>query len=191
MKKVTNKLFLGLLSLTLVASIASCGKKGKAPKGEKLIKEMCTGKDYMSDKDTFRATATGESLDRETAKKKARSNARAELAKTVKSTMKIVGDNYVSSNEFNNTEEVTETFNEMIRTVVDQELQGAIQICDGLTQNESGNYVFYVAMELSGQNVASAYNEKLSKDERIRAEYNYEKFKETFEEEMRKFEEGN
>ena len=30
------------------------------------------------------------------------------------------------------------------------------------------------------------YHEALSKDERIKAEYNYEKFKETFEKEMEK-----
>ena len=98
--------------------------------------------------------------------------------------MKAVTDNYVSSTEFNNREEATETFNELARTVVDQELRGAIAICEKLTQRENGVYVSYVALELSGEKVASKYNEKISEDERIMAEYNYEKFKETFQEEM-------
>ncbi len=193
MNRLKNSLFLALLVVGLGAAFTSCKKKvTKTPTGEIEIYEHCTGSEYFSDKNTFRATATGESLDRETAKKKARSNANAELAKTIKATMKIVGDNYVNSTEFNNREEVTETFNEMSRTIVDQELQGAMKICDKLTQKaENGNYVAYIAIELSGQKLADAYNDKLSKDEKIKAEYNYEKFKETFEEEMKKLEEGN
>ena len=95
-------------------------------------------------------------------------------------------DNYVSSTEFNNREEATETFNELARTVVDQELRGAIVICEKLTQRENGIYVAYVALELSGEKFASKYNEKISEDERIMAEYNYERFKETFQKEMNK-----
>ena len=44
----------------------------------------------------------------------------------------------------------------------------------------------YLSIELSGEGIAQAYNERLSKDERIMAEYNYENFKETFEAEMNK-----
>ena len=42
-----------------------------------------------------------------------------------------------------------------------------------------------MAIEL-GEELVSRYNQRLSQDERIRAEYNYEKFKETFEAEMAK-----
>lgn len=187
----TRRFTLLLLVALITAVGSSCKKKKKAaetpkPKGEVLVNEYCTGDQYMSTKEAFRATATGESMDRETAKKKARSNAQSELAKTINSTMKIVGDNYVNSTEFNNKEEVTETFQEMARTVVDQEIRGAIEICEKLTQREDGTYVSYVALELSGQKIADAYSEGLSKNEKIKADYNYEKFKETFEKEMEK-----
>ncbi len=194
MKRIQNSILAATLILGIGAAFTSCKKKpiDKTPVGEVVVLEKCTGEQYFSNNKTFRATATGESMDRETAKKKARSNANAELAKTIKATMKIVGDNYVNSSEFNNKEEVTETFNEMSRTVVDQELQGAMKICDELTQNTStGNYIAYIAIELSGTKLADSYNDKLSKDERIKAEYNYEKFKETFEDEMRKLEGEN
>jgi hypothetical protein len=100
--------------------------------------------------------------------------------------MKIVGDNYVNSTEFNNKEEVTETFQEMARTVVDQELRGAVEICEKLTQRENGTFVSYVALELSGSKIADAYNSGLSQNEKLKADYNYEKFKDTFEKEMEK-----
>lgn len=189
---MTTKTFTLMLAASMVFALGSCKKNKetvvKPPEGEKLINEYCSSEEHFSDKKTFRATATGESMDRETAKKKARSNANAELAKTIKTTMKIVGDNYVNSTEFNNNEEVTETFNEMARTVIDQELIGAIKICDKLTQKPDLTYVSYMAIELSGGDILEKYNESLSKDERIRAEYNYEKFKETFEAEMEKLE---
>lgn len=194
MKKMMNTqtLALFLFAAFLIVGLGSCKKNKdaveKEPDGEVLINEYCTGESYFSSKDTFRSTATGESMDRETAKKKARSNANAELAKTITTTMQIVGDNYVNSTEFNNKEELTETFNEMARTVIDQELKGAKKICDKLTQKGDGRYVSYIALELSGDDIVSEYNERLSKDERIKAEYNYEKFKETFESEMQKLE---
>ena len=190
-KRFTLVLFVALATVFTTA----CGKKKKAaeqpkPSGETVIVEYCSGEQYMSTKEAFRATATGESMDRETAKKKARSNANAELAKTISATMKIVGDNYVNSTEFNNKEEVTETFQEMARTLVDQEIRGAVEICEKLTQKTDGNYVSYVALELSGKEIADAYNSALSKNEKLKADFNYEKFKETFEKEMNKFEEG-
>lgn len=189
MKRFTLILFVALISIVGVG----CKKKKKVadtpkPSGEVLINEYCSGSEFMSTKDAFRATATGESIDRETAKKKARSNANAELAKTISATMKIVGDNYVNSTEFNNKEEVTETFQEMARTVVDQELRGAVEICEKLTQRADGQFVSYVAIELSGSKIADAYASGLSQNEKIKADYNYEKFKETFEKEMEKME---
>lgn len=193
---MNTRKFTLILSVALISFAGvGCKKKNKVveepkPAGEVVINEYCSGKEYMSTAEAFRSTATGESMDRETAKKKARSNAQSELAKTISSTMKIVGDNYVNSTEFNNKEEVTETFQEMARTVVDQQLRGAIEICEKLTQRPDGTYVSYVALELSGQKIADAYNSGLSQNEKLKADYNYEKFKETFEKEMQKFSEG-
>ncbi|MEY3835229.1 MAG: hypothetical protein RI989_657 [Bacteroidota bacterium] len=190
----TRFTLLAIAAMTMVA-IPSCKKnkdevKTPDPKGEVIINEYCSGSEYKSTKDAFRSTATGESMDRETAKKKARSNAMSEMGKTISATMKIVGDNYVNSTEVNNKEEVTESFNEMARTVVDQELRGCIEICEKLTQRPDGTYVSYVALELSGNTIADAYQAGLSKNEKLKADYNYEKFKETFDKEMEKLSQG-
>lgn len=173
----------------------SCGMGKNAtnrtpkPAGETLLESYCSSDEYLSNNDYFRSTGIGESMDQMTANKKARSNAQSELAKTIKSTMQIVGDNYVKSSEVNNKEELTETFQEMSRTIVDQELVGAIKICEKYTKTAEGNYKCYMAIELSGSDILSKYNEKLSKDDQIKADYNYESFKETFDEEMKKLEE--
>ena len=174
------------VSTLLVIGCKSKEEVGVSPKeqGEVLLEQYCSGKDFFSDKKTFRASAIGESLDQMTSKKKARSNAQSELAKTMKSTMQIVGDNYVSSTEFNNKEEVTESFNEMARTIVNEELRGAIKICEKFTQTSEGKYKCYMAIELSADKLVAKYHERLSKDEKVKAQYNYEQFKKTFEDAM-------
>jgi hypothetical protein len=47
-----------------------------------------------------------------------------------------------------------------------------------------------MAMEIAAEKLASKYHERLSKDEKLRADYNYEKFKETFEKEMERMSKG-
>lgn len=190
----TRITLLAIAAMTMVA-IPSCKKKKDEvktpdPKGEVVINEYCSGELFKSTPEAFRSTATGESMDRETAKKKARSNAMSEMAKTISTTMKIVGDNYVNSTEVNNKEEVTESFNEMARTVVDQELRGCTELCEKLTQRPDGTYVSYVALELGGSKIADAYQAGLSKNDKLKADYNYEKFKETFDKEMEKLSQG-
>ncbi|MCH2198970.1 MAG: hypothetical protein MK081_09300 [Flavobacteriales bacterium] len=192
MKKITSTPALAMvLAMAMFITVGTGCKRKKEvedpkPAGEVLINEYCTGDSYMSDNKTFRASATGESMNRETAKKISRSNAEDEIARTISATLQAVTDNYVNSTKFNNKEEVTETFNNLARTVVDQQLRGVITICDKLTKKPNGSYVSYIAVELSGEDIAAAYSEGLQKDEKIKADYNYEKFKETFEAEMEK-----
>jgi len=49
---------------------------------------------------------------------------------------------------------------------------------------QSGKYKYYIALELSGDNIVKDYYKSLSKNDKIMVDYNYEKFKETFEKEM-------
>ena len=81
------RLTLSLLTLSsvLIATTGCNNNKSITPEqaGEVEILEYCSGDDYKSDKDHFRASATGESMSRETAKKMARSNAESRLARSI------------------------------------------------------------------------------------------------------------
>lgn len=182
---------LGVLAIGLALGSASCGKKKKVaaapPAGETLIKQYCAGESYFSDKKFFRANNLGESSDQATAKKKAFSNARADLASAVSTTIKGVIDNYVNSREFNNKEEVEERFEGLTREVIDQQLSGVKTICEEVVMvNATGKYKYYIAIELSGQDLVAAINERITNDERLQIDYDYEQFKETFNQEMDK-----
>ncbi|MGK0639928.1 hypothetical protein [Schleiferia thermophila] len=191
MKKITTAMFLSGIALALVTT--GCrSKKNKEipiPSDEVEIKLPCS--EYKSDAKTFRAFSFGESMDLNTAKRKALSNARAELAGMLSTTMKVVGDNYVKSSEYNNREEILERFEENARTVINQELRGVIPVCERSTKVKNSNvFKYYVALELSADRLADSYFQTLSRDQSLRIDYNYERFKQTFEEEMRRFEKG-
>lgn len=191
MKKIFTYSAICLAALSF--SLTGCKNKKSTPKkeGEVLLKQYCTGSDYFSNNKYFRANAIGESIDQMTARKKALSNAKSQLAGDINTTMKVVGDNYVKSSEYNNKEEVLERFEENSRTVVNQSLTGIKTICEEFTKTSEGKFKCYIAIELSGDDIVSKYNERLSKDEYLKVDYNYEKFKETFDKEMEKMEKGN
>ncbi len=173
------------------AILSGCKPKEKIPAGEKEVVIPCSGPDFFTTNKVFRANSSGESMDMVTAKKKALSNARAELAQSISTTVKVVTDNYVNSREMNNKEEVAERFESLGREVVDQTLTGVRTICEKNMKTEQNTYKTYIAIELSADELVSKYNERLSKDERLKIDYDYEKFKDTFDKEMEKRSKGN
>lgn len=182
-------------ALMLSGAMTSCKSKKKAaeaeaktpPSGETEVKVMCSGSEYFTNNEFFRANAVGESMDQMTSKSKAITAAKGQLASDINSNIKRVIDQYVNSRELNNREEVSERFEGLTREVVDQKLSGVRTICEKqVTVNANGNFKTYMAIELSAQELLAAYNERLSSDERLRVDYDYEKFKETFEKEMEK-----
>ena len=181
-----KKLLFFITILTII--FTSCKNKSelKSIPGETIILEYCSGSEYQSDSKHFRVSSTGESRSREAAKKIARSNAEDRMARTVQVTVKSVTDNYVNSTKFNNLEEVTETFNNLARSVVDISLDEVKIICEETTKNEKGFYINYVCIEYDTDIISSKVNDGLSNGERIISEWNYERFKNTFEEEMLK-----
>jgi predicted transcriptional regulator len=188
-RKNYQALFLGLGFLATIG-LSSCGSSQKAistkAQGEELIEVFCTGPDYQSDKKHFRASAIGESLDQMVAKRKAGTNARAELATLIQSTVKGTIDNYVNSTELNNVEQVEERFEGLTREVINQQLNNIKVICEKQTRTAQNKYKTYIALEMSAEDLAKAIQDKLSKDEKLKVDYDYEKFKKTFDAEMQK-----
>lgn len=175
-----------MLAIVAAVLIAGCKSKQPMPEGEKEVVVPCSGPDYFTNNKVFRANSIGESMDQVTSKKKALTNARNELAQSIQTTVKTVTDNYTNSREMNRREELEQRFEQLNREVVDQTLQGVRTICEKLVQTKEGNYKTYVAIELSADELVKQYNERLSKDERLKIDYDYEKFKKTFDEEMSK-----
>ena len=156
------------------------------PLGEVEIIVPCSGPEYFTNGEVFRANAVGESIDMSVSKRKAMTEARAQLAASIQTTVKAVTDNYVLANEGNNDEDLVERFESMNREVVSQELKGIRKICERFFQTPEGKYKTYVALELSAQDLVDAYHQRLSTMKELTMDYDYEKFKQTFEAEMLK-----
>jgi hypothetical protein len=181
-----------MLFALAAAMIIGCKSKEKAPpKGETEVMVPCSGPDYFTTNKFFRANSIGESQDQVTSKKKALTNARNELAQAIQTTVKTVTDNYVNSREMNTREELEQRFESLNREVVDQTLSGVRTLCEKLMKTQAGTYKTYIAIELSADELVAKYNERISKDERLKIDYDYEKFKDTFEKEMDKLKGGS
>ncbi len=178
-----------LFSAVAVAiMLTACGtsKKVETPKGETLVVTPCSGTKFMSDSKTFRASAMGTSHSKETAEQKAMTAARAKLAASIETTIKTVTDSYVSSYEVNQQEEVRSKYQSLTREVVNQKVNAVRVICNETTIDKEKMYKVYVAIEMNSEDVVKEINNKISDDEKLRTDYEYEKFKADFAAEMEK-----
>ncbi|MFP3859534.1 MAG: hypothetical protein ACLFUW_01820 [Bacteroidales bacterium] len=190
--KLYNVNLLIASALILSLGLSSCGSKKKATnvaeEEEERITFYCDGPEYRTDKKAFRANAVGESQDQMTARKKAMSNAKSALAGQVQTVIKGTTDNYVNSREFNNVEEVEERFESLTREVINQQLNDVRTICQEHTRTKDGKYKTYLAIEMGMDALEEALDNRLSRDKRLKVDYDYEKYKETFDKEMEKLE---
>ncbi len=177
----------GVSCMAMMIGMSGCKSKQEAvPKGEELVNLPCSGPEFFTKKGIIRATATGESQDQMLAKKKAQANSREQLAATLNVTIKSVVDNYYSSKAIDNVEQAKTRFEGLTRQVVDQQLSGVATICEKLTKTKMNTYKCYIAQELNPEELMKAIPQSISGDEKLRLEYEYEKFKNEFNKEMDK-----
>lgn len=191
MKNVAKQFLSLVVVASMVAFLPSCGGSKKAatapaPSDEVEIVMHCSGPEYQSDATALRFSAIGTSMDQMTSKKKALTEARAGLAAQIETMVKGVIDNYVKSTEHQNREDLEKRFEGLTREVINQKLAGTRTICEKMTKTKEGNFKTYTCVELGGPEILSSLNNRLSKDEMLKVDYDYEKFKKTFEDEMSK-----
>ena len=183
------KKYILVLSVLLISYACSVYKKaGKQTITENEVEVFvtCSGPDFFTSKKYFRANSIGESLDQVLSKRKALNNALADLAASVKILVESVIDNYVKSSELNNVEQVQQRFEGLNREVIKEVLVGIKTICENLTKTTEGKFKTYIAIELSAQKLVDKFHERMMKDDLLMIDYDYEKFKDTFEKEMGK-----
>jgi hypothetical protein len=180
--------YLYAVLLIAVIMLSQCKSKKDVvqapPPGETRVEVLCSGPSYFTDNDYFRSNSVAESQNQANSKRMALSNARAELAGQIEVTIKSVIDNYVQDVTAGNRSEFTQRYEGLSREVINQRLTGTRVICEELVRTSSGLYKTYIAIELSGEEILNAMNQRISNDERLRIDYNYEKFKDTFNQEM-------
>lgn len=188
-KSVLRPILLMVLAAFILApAMQSCKSSKKTVKGEEEITMYCSGPEYFTNDEYFRASDVGESTNQSMAKKKAMSNARLGLAGAIETQVKGVIDNYFQSYATEEGMSDKERYEGLAREVINQELKGIRTICEKFTRTDQGTYKAYVAIELAGDEILEGMKERISKDEKLMIDFQYEKFKEEFQKEMEQFE---
>lgn len=184
MKKL---LFAALISL----AAASCGSSKQATKpiaqDDVEVAIPLSGPKYMSDNKYWRAVQSGISTDVAMAKKVAMQNARQELAATVQHELKAVIENYGQNAAAGNGTENEDIYEELARTVVNQQMNGVEIADEKLFRQADGKYRSHICLQISKKAVVKKTGDLLSNNERLKLEFDQEQFMKVFEEEMEAF----
>lgn len=186
MKNIPLSLLLsGLLLLAVVPACRSKKELAKETGATKLTVPL-SGKEYATNDDFFRATASGKSPDLETARKIGLTNAKSRLASLIESTVKKVGENYTNQRSIGDRQEYTNKFEEMTKEVVNQKLFDVKIIGEEIYKEANNSYTYWVAIEASKESILNGVNAAISKNEKLKLDYDKMKFEETFNKEMDK-----
>jgi len=184
-----------VLFATIVAGTAmlftQCKSKEKtaaipAPAGETRLIQYCSGPEYRSDGENFRATSVGESTNQQMSKRIARNMALEEISTQLNAFVSGVFDIHSKQIELTEDMDLTQRVEGMIRVSIDENIKGAHVICEEVTTTAQGRYKTYLAMELSASSILSAIERRISQEDETRIDFNYERFKETYMEEMQR-----
>lgn len=174
------------VGLIILFMVAACNSSKNVSSGEERLVIPCI--ENKTSNGVLRSHGIGSSTDITMAQEKAHLNARARLASSINVLVKQVGENYLKSTEVNNSEEALERFENLSQSVVEQQMEGVIVICEELTRSKSTqNITAYVSLELAGSSVLQSLSQAVNSDEMLKVDFNYEKMKKTFEEALKDY----
>jgi hypothetical protein len=198
MKTTKTQITIAIAFMVLaVASVSSCKSKKGTPiekeTGAKEITVPFSTKEFQSDKEYFRAKASGNSIDMMTAKKIAMQNAKAEMAGLIQSTVKRVTEQYTNQRQIGNTQEFSNKFEEIAREVTNQELVDVRVLGEKILKETNNSFTYWVAIEANKQSILNGIDKGIGANQKLQQDYDKKKFEEIFNSEMEKLakERGN
>jgi hypothetical protein len=180
-----------LMVLALLATtftFTNCKSKKKAVDYSTVGREVvtpCSDNEFSTNRTHFRGTGIGESTNLASARRKASLDANAMLAASINRTIKSVTDRYTQDITVGNSNEFAEKFEDLTRSVVNQELNNVVTMCNKTFEN-GGKYTVYLAVEVKKDELVENLSNRISRDERLRLDYDKMKFEQIFNEEMEK-----
>jgi hypothetical protein len=184
MKRIKLSKTIMLISVvSLLFITAGCGssKQAAGPVNDpNEVKLYCSGAQYMTQTPYLRANASGLSSDMEIARDKALTDARARLSSQIELFSSALTDFYKKDTRLNENEKMEKRFENMIREVFKNKMQGVYPICEKVMK-EDGKFRAYVAVELGGKEMLENIASKLSSDQELKVDYDYDKFKKNYE----------
>lgn len=192
MKRTINLTLTLAVILGVSFMFSGCGSSkdvAKKKEGYEKVKIYCSGAEYESSDGVMRANASGSSNDMEIARDKALTNARNRLSEQLEVMVSNLTDYYKKETDYLENSSMEKRFEDLIREVSENKLQGVLPICEEVTQNDEGHYIAYAAVELGGDEYVENAANRLSRDEELKVDYDYEKFKDSYKKAMEDLEE--
>ena len=178
-----------LLVVSIVTSSCATAKKTAAPTG--LVEQTIPLSEakHRSDAEYYRATQSGKSKDISMAKKVAIQNARQELAASIKADVSSVIENYAKNRQLPSEDQTTyETqMTELAYSVVNQTLAGSTLSDEKLFTTPTGEYQYFVCMQLNKAELKEALLSELQKNEKLVSDFEINEFRKLFEQKLSEY----
>lgn len=187
----TKNVILFVTMLIVIGFSFGCKSTKPVEKVEDMVevKEPFDSKEYQSNEEYYRAVGQSKSQDASFAKTKSESDARAKLASGIETKMKRVISKYAQEYSAGKTQEYNDKTQEMVLNITKQTLSDVKLLGNKLYKNNDGSYTSYTAIEMNKQSLYSGVKNKISSDTKLSIDIDEAKFKEIFDEEMKKVDE--
>jgi hypothetical protein len=185
-----RKVMMAVAVVSVALFFGSCKSKKDAVDYSGLGQEVvlpCSDNEFHSDATHFRGTGIGEGTNLASARRKATLDANAALAANVNRTIKSVTDRYTQDITVGDANEYAEKFEDLTRSVVNQVLNNVATVCNQTFEKE-GKYSVYTAVEVGKDELLENISSRISRDDRLRLDYDKMKFEQIFNEEMERLE---
>ncbi len=196
---------ISVIAMAMILAMTSCGAskatavsvtdQKQMPKQTGYVAEVevtfpC--QDIDSDAEFLRVNGQGTSKDRVMARKRAYTDALARLSTKLKG----VASSMESTVGVSTVTESGESFHDkMIATaevIAKAHVDGYRTSCEKFTVNPStGAYTCYCTIEFGKQQLVKEFHEKLSQDQVLRADYDFDRYMEVFDKKLKEYEAAN
>lgn len=186
MKKQSLIIVFVFVSLALFLGACHSGKKlAKVENQEKIVLPFSSS-NYRTDDRYFRFVQSHESTDLSLAKTRAIMKAQIGLAGTVEVLLKAVMDNYTGERKIK-LSEMNDKYNEISQLVLYRNLKNTHIIGEEAYVNKADkNYTYWVAIEVNSNDIYSDLVKGISSTDKLRQDFDEAKFREIYNEEIRK-----
>ncbi len=178
-----------LFAVSVVTSSCATAKKATAPTG--LVEQTLPLSEarHRTDAEYYRAVQSGKSTDMSMAKKVAIQNARQELAASINADLESVVENYAANRQMPSDEKSTfETrMTELTYTVVQQRLSGSTLSDEKLFTTPTGEYQYFVCMQLNKADMKEALLNELQKNEKLISDFEISEFRKLYEKKLSEY----
>ena len=186
MKNVKKSILL-FLGLTLALTFCKAPQKTAYtnPKSMVTLDIPCSGPEYFSDENYMRSTSAYDHINMQAGKNLANQFAIGEIAQDIESSISAVYDNYRKTIDKGQDQIYEGRFEGMTRIVTEDVKTRTRTKCEKIQQNqETEKFRFYITREVSLEEIFNKAEQAIKNDEVLKIDYDYEKFKNVFSEEM-------